>query len=148
MQNEMPTLEPMDWRQLLKFDTKAVVVIVGCALFLVGFLLFLPRWLAARDQADFAGAAAQTLPGTVTMLQISPVSTGGGSLFNGVDLAFGGHAAYYALPPDSRWKPRSGQSVVVSFRVGRTSKLVHIDSVTPEQIILNQELTSVRNGRS
>ena len=124
-------MEPVDWRRFLKLDLKSASVIIGCAVFLVGFLAILPRWLHARDQADFAGVAAQAVPGTVTMLQISPVSTGGGSLFNGVDLAFAGHQAYYALPPDSRWKPRHNQNVLVVFRVGRHSNMVHIDSVTP-----------------
>ena len=131
MQNEMPVLEPMDWRQFLKLDTKAVVVLVGCALFLVGFLAVLPRWLHRREQADFAGVAAQTVPGKVTMLQISPVSSGGGSLFNGVDVTFGSHQAYYALPPESRWKPRFGQQVKVTFRTSRHTKQVRVDSVTP-----------------
>lgn len=132
MQNEMPVMEPMDWRRLLQLDAKAVATLVGCVLFLVGFLSVLPRWLHGREQADFAGAAAQTVPGKVTMLQISPVSSGGGSLFNGVDVAFGQHQAYYALPPESRWKPRFGQAVTVTFRVGRNSQRVHVDSVTPQ----------------
>ena len=132
MQNETPISEPMDWRRLLQLDAKAAIVLIGCALFLVGFLAVLPRWLHAREQADFAGVAAQAAPGRVTMLQISPVSTGGGSLFNGVDLAFAGHQAYYALPPESRWKPRPNQNVTVVFRVGRETKAVHIDSVTPQ----------------
>ena len=132
MQNEMPTLGPMDWRQLFKFDAKAIAVILGCALFLVGLLSALPRWLHARDQADFAGVAVQTVPGKVTMLQISPVSTGGGSLFNGVDVVFGGHTAYYALPPESRWKPRQNQSVRVTFRIGRHSQSVQVDTVVPQ----------------
>jgi len=131
MQNEMPTLEPMDWRQLFKFDAKAVAVILGCGLFLVGLLSALPRWLHGRDQADFAGVAAQTVPGTVTMLQISPVSTGGGSLFNGVDVVFGSHTAYYALPPESRWKPKQNQNVRVTYRVGRRSRGVQVDAVVP-----------------
>ncbi len=132
MQNETP-LEPMDWRRLLQIDAKAAVVLAGCALFLVGFLLVLPRWLHEREQADFAGVAAQTVSGNVTMLQISPVSSGGGSLFNGVDVAFANHQAYYALPPESHWKPMFGQSVLVEFRVGRNSHMVHVDSVTPQQ---------------
>ena len=132
MHSEMPILEPMDWRRLLKLDAKAAAVLIGCALFLVGLLSVLPRWLHTRDEADFAGVAAQTAPGKVTMLQISPVSTGGGSLFNGVDVAFGTHRAYYALPPQSRWKPVSGQAVTVTFRVGRHSNLVRLDSVTPQ----------------
>ncbi len=121
----------MDWRRLLQLDAKAVAALLGCGLFLVGLLSLLPRWLHRQAQADFAGAAAQTLPGKVTMLQISPVSTGGGSLFNGVDLAFGSYRAYYALPPESRWKPVSGQNVTVTFRVGRHSKSLQVDAVTP-----------------
>lgn len=128
----MPVLEPMDWRRLLRLDAKAAVVLVGCGLFLVGFLSVLPRWLHGREQADFAGVAAQTAPGAVTMLQISPVTSGGGSLFNGVDLVFANHQVYYALPPDSRWKPKPHQRVLVTFRVGRRSHRVSIDSVTPK----------------
>lgn len=121
----------MDWRRLLQLDTKAAVVLAGCALFLVGFLAVLPRWLHEREHADFAGVAAQTAPGKVTMLQISPVSTGGGSLFNGVDVAFANHQAYYALPPESHWKPLPNQSVQVTFRVGRNSHRVSVEAVTP-----------------
>ncbi len=131
MQNETP-LEPMDWRRLFQLDFKAALVLVGCTLFLVGFLAVLPRWLHGREQADFAGVSAQTVPGTVTMRQISPVSSGGGGLFNGVDVAFANHQAYYALPPESRWNPLPNQSVRVTFRVGRYSKSVHVDSVTPQ----------------
>lgn len=132
MQNEMPISEPMDWRRLLQLDSKAAAALLGCALFLVGFLVVLPRWLHGREQADFAGVAAQTAPGQVTMLQISPVSSGGGSLFNGVDVAFAGRQAYYALPPESRWKPMPHQKVTVTFRVGRRSRSVHVDAVTPQ----------------
>ena len=125
-------MEPVDWRSFLKLDAKAAAVLIGCTLFLVGFLGFLPRWLHGREQADLAGVAAQTALGTVTARQISPVSSGGGGLFNGVNVAFAGHAAYYALPPESRWKPQPNQSVRVVFRVWRRSKLVHVDSVTPQ----------------
>ncbi|MGI4788783.1 MAG: hypothetical protein ACRYFS_08025 [Janthinobacterium lividum] len=134
MHDELPVMEPVDWRRFLQFDAKSVAVLIGCTLFLIGFLAVLPRWLRERDHTDFAGAAVQTAPGKVTAIQISPVSTGGGGLFNGVNLAFGGHVAYFALPPESHWKPRSGQSVVVIFRIGRHSKMVHIDSVTPNNI--------------
>jgi hypothetical protein len=132
MHEDLPVMEPVDWRKFLQFDAKSAAVLIGCALFLVGFLAVLPRWLRGREHADFAGVAAQTVQGKVTAIQISPVSTGGGGLFNAVNLAFAGHAAYYALPPESRWKPRSGQPVRVVFRVGRQTKMVHVDSVTPE----------------
>lgn len=132
MQDETPILEPMDWRRLLQLDAKAAVVLVGCGLFLVGFLAVLPRWLHRREQADFAGVAVQTTPGKVTMRQISPVSSGGGGLFNGVDVAFGPYQAYYALPPESRWNPLPNQKVTVTFRVGRRSHRVSVDAVTPQ----------------
>ncbi len=132
MHDELPVMEPVDWRRFFQFDAKSAAVWIGCILFLIGFLAVLPRWLRGREHADFAGVAVQTAPGTVTALQISPVSTGGSSLFNAVNLAFAGHIAYYALPPESRWKPRSGQPVLVVFRVGRQTKRVHIDAVTPE----------------
>ena len=132
MHQDLPPMEPVDWRRFYQLDVKAAAVLIGCALFLIGFLAILPHWLADRDRADFAGAAVQTAPGTVTMRQISPVSSGGGGLFNAANLSFAGHSAFYALPPESRWNPRSGQDVVVTFRVGRISKMVHIDSVTPK----------------
>ena len=132
MHEDLPTMEPVDWRRFFQFDVKSTAVLIGCTLFLIGFLAFLPRWLRGRDRADFSGAAVQTAPGKVTMIQISPVSNGGGGLFNAVNLAFGNYKAYYALPPESHWKPRSGQSVVVTFQIGRQSKMVHINSVTPE----------------
>ena len=132
MHEDLPVMEPVNWRKFLQFDAKAAAVWIGCTLFLIGFLVVLPHWLRARQQADFAGVAVQTAPGTVTALQISPVSTGGDSLFNAVNLAFAGHAAYYALPPTSHWKPRPNQPVLVVFRVGSRSRSVRIDSVTPQ----------------
>jgi hypothetical protein len=132
MQDEMPISEPMDWRRLLQLDAKAAAALIGCAVFLVGFLAVLPRWLHGREQADFAGVASQTVPGTVTMLQISPVTSGGGGLFNGVDVAFAHRQTYYALPPDSGWKPLPHQRVRVTFRVGRRSHSIHVDAVTPQ----------------
>lgn len=134
MHEDLPAMEPVDWRQFLKLDLKAAAALIGCALFLIGFLALLPRWLRGQDQADFAGVAAQTAAGKVTAIQISPVSTGGGGLFNAVNIAFAGHAAYYALPPESHWNPRPNQAVVVVYRVGRQTKMVHIDSVTPEKV--------------
>jgi hypothetical protein len=131
MHEDLPPMEPVEWRRFFQLDAKSVAVLIGCALFLIGFLAILPRWLHGRDQADFAGTAVQTAPGKVTAIQISPVSSGGGGLFNGVNLEFAHHEAYYALPPDSRWKPISGQSVTVTFQIGRMSKMVHITSVTP-----------------
>lgn len=132
MDEDLPVMEPVEWRKFLRFDAKSAAVWIGCTLFLIGFLAVLPHWLRERQQADFAGVAAQTAPGKVTALQISPVSTGGDSLFNAVNLAFAGHAVYYALPPTSHWKPRPNQPVLVVFRVGSRSHSVHIDSVTPE----------------
>ena len=132
MHEDLPVMEPVDWRRFFQFDAKAAAVLIGCTLFLIGFLAVLPRWLRGRDQADFAGVAAQTAPGKVTMRQISPVSTGGGGLFNGVDVAFAGHQSYYALPPESRWNPLPNQSVRVTFRIGRHSRQVRVDAVTPQ----------------
>ena len=132
MPHETPPVEPVDWRSFLKIDAKSAAVIVGSTLFLIGFLSVLPRWLHRQQQADLAGVAAQTALGKVTARQISPVSTGGGGLFNGVNVAFAGYTAYYALPPESQWKPLPNQSVRVVFRVGRRTKLVHVDSVTPQ----------------
>lgn len=132
MQHETSPSEPVDWRSFLRIDAKSAAVFIGCTLFLIGFLSVLPRWLHGREQADFAGVPAQTALGKVTMRQISPVSTGGGGLFNGVNIAFAGYEAYYALPPESQWKPLPSQSVRVVFRVGRHSKMVRVDSVTPQ----------------
>lgn len=132
MHEDLPVMEPVDWRKFLQFDAKSAAVWIGSILFLIGFLAVLPHWLRERAQADFAGTAAQTAPGHVTALQISPVSTGGDSLFNAVNLVFAGHAAFYALPPESHWKPQPNQPVRVVFRVGRRSHSVRIDSVTPQ----------------
>lgn len=132
MHEELPAMEPVNWRRFFQLDAKAAAVLIGCTLFLVGFLGVLPRWLHSREQADYAGVATQTVPGKVTALQISPVSSGGGSLFNAVNLEFAGHVAYYALPPESRWSPQRGQNVVVTFRTGRRTQAVEIDSVTPK----------------
>ena len=132
MQDDTPDLGPIPWRNLLHFDTKAIAAIVGCALMLVGLLVALPAWLRGQERADFAGTAARTAPGVVTVCQISPVSQGGGGLFNAVTVAFAGRQSYYALPLESRWKPRFHQNVRVTYRVGRRSGTVHVDAVTPE----------------
>ena len=51
-------------------------------LFWWALLGILPAWLRGQERADFAGTAAQTAPGVVVVCQISPVSQGGGGLFN------------------------------------------------------------------
>ncbi len=135
MRNEISAEERVEWRQLLHFDGKAVAALAGCALFLIGFLGILPSWLRAQEKADFGTAARQTAPGTVATVQISPVSQGGGGLFNAVTVAFAGREIYYALPPSSRWNPKRGDRVDVTYRVGRKSGKVRIESVTPPVII-------------
>ena len=132
MHEDLPVMEPVEWRRFFQLDVKSAAVLIGCTVFLVGFLAILPRWLRGRERADFAGVTVQTAPGKVTAIQISPVSSGGGSLFNAVNLEFANHIAYYALPPESRWKPRSGQAVVVRYQIGRQTRMVHIDTVTPQ----------------
>ena len=122
----------VEWRQLLVMDGKATAVIVGCALFLALLLGVLPAWLCGQERADFAGAVAQTAPGRVTVCQISPVSQGGGGLYNGVNVEFAGRQAYYALPPSSRWNPIFHQPVTVTYRIGTRSGGVRVDAVTPK----------------
>jgi hypothetical protein len=134
MQDDTPDLGRVEWRNLLQFDAKAITAIGACALLLIGLLWVLPAWLHRQEHADFAGAAVQTASGTVTTVQISPVTQGGGGLFNGVTVAFDGHQNYYALPRTSKWAPKPGmhQKVTVKYRVGRSSGAVKIDSVTPD----------------
>ena len=134
MQDDTPDLGPVPWRNLLHFDAKAIAAFVACGLILVGLLVVLPHWLRGQERADFAGAAVQTASGTVTSVQISPVSQGGGGLFNGVNVAFAGHESYYALPPESHWTPKPFEKtpVTVKFRVGRNTGTVHVDAVTPK----------------
>jgi len=122
----------VEWRQLLHLDGKATAVLAGCVLFLIGLLIVLPAWLQGQERADFAGAVVQTAPGIVTVCQISPVSQGGGGLYNGVNVAFAGRQAYYALPPTSDWKPVFHQPVTVTYRVGTQSGLVRVEAVTPK----------------
>ena len=131
MQDQTPDLGPVPWRNLLHFDAKAIAAIAGCTLFLIGLLAVLPAWLRAQDRNDFAGTALRTDPGTVIICQISPVSQGGGSLFNAVTVEFGKRQAYYALPPSSLWKPAFHQNVWVNYRVGR-SGIVRVESVIPK----------------
>ncbi len=132
MQNETPDFGPVEWRNLLHFDAKAIAVILGCALFLIGLLAVLPAWLRAQDRNDFAGAALRSDPGIVLVCQISPVSQGGGSLFNAVTVGFAKRQAYYALPPSSKWQPVFHQNVWVKYRIGR-SGAVRIEAVIPER---------------
>ena len=134
MQDDTPNLGPVEWRNLLEFDAKALAVLAAIAVLLIGLLGVLPAWLHQQERIDFAHAAVQTAPGTVTTVQISPVTQGGGGLFNGVTVAFAGHQSYYALPPESHWKPRPGenQAVTVKYRIGSHSGAVQVDSVTPE----------------
>lgn len=131
MQNETPDFGPVEWRNLLHFDAKAIAAILGCALFLIGLLAVLPAWLRAQDRDDFAGAALRSDPGIVLVCQISPVSQGGGSLFNAVTVGFAKRQAYYALPPASTWQPVFHQKVWVKYRVGR-SGTVRVEAVLPE----------------
>lgn len=134
MQDDTPDLGKVEWRNLLEFDAKAIAAIAACAALLIGLLGVLPTWLRGQERADFASAAVLTAPGTVTSVQISPVSQGGGGLFNGVTVAFAGRQSYYALPHESHWTPRPGenQKVTVKYRVGRNSGAVQVDSVTPK----------------
>jgi len=132
MQDDTPDLGPIPWRNLLHFDAKAIAVFLGCALMLVGLLVVLPAWLRGQERADFAGTAPRTAPGVVTICEISPVSQGGGGLFNAVTVAFANRQSYYAIPPSSRWVPRFHQNVRVVYRVGRQSGAVRVDAVTPE----------------
>lgn len=127
---------PIEWRNLLKFDVKAVAAIVFCVLLLVGLLGVLPAWLRGQERADFAGVTPHVTTGRVTICQISPVSSGGGGLFNAVTVAFDGRQAYYALPKSSTWSPKpfGYDKVRVVYRLGRKSGQLRVDSVTPEEV--------------
>ena len=124
---------PIEWRNLLQFDAKAVAAIAVCVLMLVGLLGVLPAWLRGQERADFAGVPTQTATGRVTICQISPVTQGGGGLFNAVTIAFDKRQAYYALPKSSTWSPKpfGHDKVRVVYRVGRHSGQLRVDSVTP-----------------
>ena len=132
MLDDLQSEKGVEWERLLHWDVKSVAALAGCALFLIGLLGVLPAWLRAEARADFAGAPLQTAPGTVATIQISPVSQGGGGLFNAVTVTFAGRELYYALPPTSRWQPKRGALVTVVYRVGRKSRSVQIVSVTPQ----------------
>jgi hypothetical protein len=103
----------------------------ACVGFLILLLGVLPAWLRGQDRADFAAATPQTAPRRVTVCQISPVSSGGGGLYNAVNVEFAGRQVYYALPSTSDWKPIFHQKVLVTYRVGTRTGLVHVDSVKP-----------------
>jgi hypothetical protein len=112
-------------------DRRAAAALFGCLAVVVLLLGVLPAWLHHREAADYAGAAEKTAPGYVSLVTISPVSQGGGGLFNAVAVTFAGRQHYYALPPRSRWDPIYGQPVTVSFRVGRSGD-VQVDDVRPD----------------
>ncbi len=131
MHDETSGLDPVDWRRFLQFDAKAVCAIGGCALLLIGLLAVLPAWLRGRAQADFAHVPARTAPGIVTVCQISPTDGGGHGLFNAVNVAFDHRESFYALPDGDPWQPKYHQQVRVTYRIGRTSGMVHVDSVAP-----------------
>ncbi len=124
---------PIEWRNLLQFDAKAVAAIAVCVLMLVGLLWALPTWLRGQERADFAGVPTQTATGVVTICQISPVTSGGGGLFNAVTVEFGKRTAYYALPKSSTWSPKpfGRDKVRVVYRLGRHSGQLRVVSVTP-----------------
>ena len=131
MQDEMPDLGPVPWRNLLHFDAKSLTVFLGCALLLAGLLGVLPAWLRGQEKADFAGTVARTAPGIVSICQISPVSQGGSGLFNAVTVEFDNRQSYYALPPSSKWLPKFHQNVRVTYRLGRKTGALRVDAVTP-----------------
>ena len=111
-------------------DRKAAVTLIGCVLSIVLLVVVLPFWLHRQAAAEFAGAPERTASGIVSLVTISPISTGGGDIFNAVDVAFLGHQEYYALPPESRWKPIYHEPVTVTFRMGRSGR-IQIDRVVP-----------------
>ena len=82
--------------------------------------------------ASFSLTMAQTAPGVVVICQISPVSQGGGGLFNAVTVEFDKKQSYFAIPPTSKWVPKFHQNVRVTYRVGHQSGKVRVDAVTPE----------------
>ena len=90
-------------------DRVATVTVLGSLLFVILLLGVLPRWLHGQEAADYAGVAEQTAPGKVSTVTISPTSQGGGGLFNAVAVTFANRTAYYALKPQSQWRPIYGQ---------------------------------------
>ena len=133
MTDETQGLEPVDWRQFFRLDVKSAAALLACAGLLLGLLVALPRWLHGQERADFDGVAVRTAQGIVSTVEISPVSQGGGGLFNAVTVDFDHHQAYYALPPTTRWSPRPFMKtpVRVTYRVGRRTGAVQVVSVTP-----------------
>ncbi len=109
-------------------DRKAAAALIGAVLFIVLLTGVLPAWLHRQAAADYAGTSERTAPGYVSLVTISPVSQGGGGLFNGVAVTFAGYQHYYALPPQSRWDPIYGQHVTVTYHVGHSGD-VRVDAV-------------------
>jgi len=121
------------WIDRLRFpDWKAGAVVIGSIVFLVLLLGVLPRWLQAQEESDFRNVPAQTVPGVVTIINISPVSQGGTGLFNAVTVAFANKQAYYALTQRDQWKPSFHQNVRVTYQIGRHSGQVRVIEVQPQ----------------
>jgi hypothetical protein len=112
-------------------DFTAKAVVVGVAVFLILFLGVLPPALRRIAGNDLRGVPMQTADGQVILLNISPTTQGGSSLYNAVSVAFAGKTGFYALPRSSRWAPIIHESVRVKYRVGRRTGQVHVEDVEP-----------------
>jgi hypothetical protein len=121
-------LKMIEWLGLN--DKKAAVGLFGTLTCLFLLLGLLPMWLHRQSMIDYAGTVKKTVPGYVSLVTISPVSQGGGSLFNAVAVTFAGYQHYYALPPQSRWDPIYGQHVTVTYQIGHSGD-VQVDDVQP-----------------
>jgi hypothetical protein len=127
--------QPGKWTRVAKLlappDKSSKWVIAGIAVFLVILLGVVPPALRKMTADDLRGMPVLTARGQVIRLNISPTTEGGSSLYNAVSVEFDGKAAFYALPPTSRWAPKYHQPVEVKYRIGRATGRVHIEEVIP-----------------
>ncbi len=110
-------------------DRKGIAVIVGALAFLILLFAVLPRWLARNAAEDLGGAARQTASGVVVRPEISPVGEFGTDVFNAVVVSFDGRRAFFSLPRERTWRPKANDKVLVRYRIGTHSKMVHVDDV-------------------
>ena len=109
---------------------RSTIILFLLALTIIGFVFGVSRWIRSQANDDLKGVITQTSPGVVTALQLAPGHSGGAGYFNAVTVTFAGHNAFYTLPETSRWNPKDGDKVTVTYRIGRHSGLPKIDFVT------------------
>lgn len=120
------------WISRVGFPDRISVVVVGACV--VGVFLVVsvvPSLLRNFGQADLRGVPARTSFGVVDREFFSVNSGNGATLVTTVQLSFAGTRAAYRLPLTSKWRPTPFERVRVTYRVGRRSGLVHVDSATP-----------------